>query len=55
MTVKLNGRLQIKQDALVDERVIQLIEIHLSGMEYSSPPESRHALIRGYQTIKSGN
>lgn len=44
MTVKLKRQMQIKQDALMEEQVIQLIEIHLSGMEHTAPPESRHAL-----------
>ena len=34
----------IKTDDLTDRRTLELIEIHLAGMEEHSPTESRHAL-----------
>lgn len=34
----------IKTDDLTDRRTLELIQIHLAGMEEHSPAESRHAL-----------
>ena len=36
--------MKIKTDDFTDRRTLELIEIHLAGMEEHSPAESRHAL-----------